>query len=204
MSIVLNSFVVGGGFETTIRRHRALSAALETKDPERVQHVTRQIRAVPRNMALYDIVEQGFDANLIVNESLDKLLNVWLSGSSANSAHYVSLYKSNSTPLATWTSATYRSLVTEFEDYDESTRPAWTEVGAASQSITNTASPAEFTCNNSATATIYGAALLSASSKTGAGDAAGTLVAATKYSTGRTVQDTDVAAVRYTINAAST
>lgn len=203
MSNIISSFAVGGGFETVIRRHRALSAALETCDPERIAFVKRQIRSAPRKLALYDIVEEGYDSNLIPNEGLNQLLDVWLSGGTAQSTHYVSLFESNSTPSATWTSANYRTSCTEFEDYDETTRPAWTEAGVATQSITNSASPAEFTCNNSSTKSIYGAALLSASSKTGAGDASGKIVAATKYSTARTVEDTDVAAVRYTITAAS-
>lgn len=204
MSMVHTSFAVGGGFETVIWRHRALSAALETRDSERIAHIKQAIRSVPRSLALYDIIDQGYDANLITNEALNQLLDVWLSGAVANATHYVSLFRSNSTPLASWTSATYRSVVTEFEEYDEATRPAWTEAGVSSQSISNTASPAEFTCNNTTTRTIYGAALLSASSKTGAGDASGTLIAATRYTVGRVVEDTDVAAVRYTINAAST
>lgn len=200
--ISVGSFTVGGGFETLVRRHRRLSAALESNDPDLVRHVQRALRAAPRDLSKYDVVSEGYDGNLIVNEGLNKLLDVWLSGGAATTSYYISLYKSNTTPAATWTLATYRSLVTEMEDYDESTREVWTEAGASSQSISNTASPADFTI--SASATIYGAALVSASSKTGAGDSAGWMVAATKYGTARAVLDNDVVTVRYTINAAST
>jgi hypothetical protein len=204
MSNIINGFTVGGGFETVIRRHRALSAALETEDLERIAAVKRQIRSMGINLAKYDIVDAGFDANLIPNESLTSLLDVWLSGAAANTTHYVSLFQSNSTPLATWTGPTYRSLVTEFTEYDETARPQWQEAGASSMSISNAATPADFTCNNTSTVTIYGAALISASSKTGAGDGSAKLVAATRYATARAVEDTDVASIRYTINAAST
>lgn len=200
----LSQLLVGGFFETTIKRHRLLSKALEENDPEKIRWTQRLIRALGMPRAQYDTVLVSYDHNLVVNEGLNKMLDAWLSGGTQTTVYYVSLFESNSTPAAAWTLANYRSThVTEYTDYDEAARPTWADDGASAQSIANTTTPAEFTANNVAAKNIYGASLVSASNKSGTGDATGHIVAATRYSTARQIQNTDVATVKYTISATS-
>ncbi len=204
MEMLKNILAVGGYFETTIKRHRLLSKALEEGDPEKIKWVQRVIRALGLQRSQYDTILVAQDANLVVNEGLNKMLDMWLSGGTQVSAYYISLFESNSTPAAAWTLANYRSThVTEYTDYSESARPAWADDGPSSQSIANTTTPAEFTATNVAAKSIYGASLVSASSKSGTGDATGYIVAATRYSSARQIQNTDVATVKYTISATS-
>lgn len=194
---------LGGVFETVVRRHRLLSKALETGDPERVSFVQKLISSVPRNLSLYDVVDVAHDANIVVNEGLNKMFDTWLAGGAQTTLYYVSLFSSNSTPSATWTLANYRaSLATEWTNYSEAARPAWSNAGSVSQTITNSANPAVFTAT--AGATIYGAVLCNASNKSGTGDATGFMVAATRYSSARALLTNDVASVSYTISATST
>lgn len=204
MDFVKNILEVGGWFETTIKRHRLLSKALEEGDPEKVKWTQRVIRAMGMQRSEYDTIVVAYDKNLVTNEGLNAMLDVWLSGGTQITAYYVSLFESNSTPAATWIASTYRSThVTEYTDYSEATRPAWADDGASAQSIANTTTPAEFTATNVASKNIYGASLISANAKSGSGDATAKLVAATRYSTARAIQNTDVATVKYTISATS-
>ena len=200
---IISRVSLGGVFETVVRRHRLLSKALETGDPERVSFVQKLISSLPRNLALYDVIDVAHDHNIVVNEGINKMLDTWLAGGAQTSLYYVSLFSSNSTPSATWTLANYRaSLATEWTNYVEAARPAWSVAAAASQTITNSASPAVFTAT--AGATIYGAVIATASNKSGTGDATGFMVAATRYSTSRSLLTNDVASVSYTISATST
>jgi hypothetical protein len=110
----------------------------------------------------------------------------------------VALFEGNYTPVAGVTAATFTADATENTTYDETTRVAYDEAAAASQSTTNAASRATFTC--SATKTIYGAALVSASAKSAT---TGTLLAIVRFATARAVIDNDVLLVTYTVTAAS-
>lgn len=200
---IISRVSLGGVFETVVRRHRLLSKALETGDPERVSFVQKLISSLPRNLALYDVIDVAHDHNIVVNEGINKMFDTWLAGGAQTSLYYVSLFSSNSTPSATWTLANYRaSLATEWTNYVEAARPAWAVTSAVSQTITNSASPAVFTAT--AGATIYGAVIATASNKSGTGDATGFMVAATRYSTSRSLLTNDVASVSYTISATST
>jgi len=88
---------------------------------------------------------------------------------------------------------------TESTAYDEGTREEYVEAASSSQSVTNSASKAEFTMN--ATKTIYGAALVDNSVK-GNTDGGATLLCAGKFSSSRSVVDDDVLKVTYTVSAA--
>ena len=136
--------------------------------------------------------------NLVTNEGLDYYLDVALSGGTQITSWYVALFEDNHTPAAADTYAT--PGYTESTAYDEAARPAWTEAGVSSQSITNSASKASFTMN--ATKTIYGGALVgggtAASTK---GDAAGggKLLCLSLFSSGKPVESGDV--IKLTITA---
>ena len=96
------------------------------------------------------------------------------------------------------TAANITANSTEATAYTEATRVEYIESGAASQSISNSASKAWFSING--TVTIYGAFLVSASAKSAT---SGTLAAASRFGTSRSLIAADDVYVTYTI-AAST
>lgn len=198
----VDRFTAGGVFTTEISRHSAMSRALEIGDPVEIALAEEAIRAGTAK-GCYDVVDRDVTHNLIPNEALDNLLNVWLTGSPAQiSARYVALFSADSTPAATWTSANFHATnTTEWEGYSEAARPLWDHGTVSGQSIDNSAAKATFTATSPAT--LYGAALLSASAKDGTSDASGILFAATRFSASRAVVSTDVVNVQYTLTAAS-
>ena len=149
-----------------------------------------------------DINDLQSDGNLVVNEGLDYLLDVALSSATQKTNWFVGINKANYTFLATDTAAnvsTNSTEVTGTGDVSNTVRPAWTEVGVASQSITNSASPAVYTADSTFTA--YGAFLISV---TAFGNGTGTdrLLAAASFAASRSLISTDVLNVTYTINIA--
>lgn len=195
---------VGGVFTTELYRHRLMSKALESGDPGKVAWTAKFLRATGAGLGQYDLLDTDEDPNLVPTEGLNDLLSVWVAGASQVSNRYVALFSSNSTPAANWTSANFHSTnCTEWEGYDESTRPLWNKGAVSAGSVSNSANKAVFTCATSGAATLYGAALLSASAKNGSSDATGKLYAATKFSTARAVVATDVINVQYTLSATS-
>ncbi len=144
------------------------------------------------------VIDKWSDHNLVTNEGLNDLLQVYLGNGTQKPTWYVGLFEGNYTPLATVTAATVASAATECTAYDEATRPEWVEAAAASQSISNTASKATFTIN--ATKTVYGAFLVSSNTK---GGVAGALFAITRFTTARSVLATDQLLITYTVQAAS-
>lgn len=139
--------------------------------------------------------------NIVTNEGLNALLNIMLHGSTQITTWYCLLFESDTTPAAGTTYAT--PVFTESTAYDESTRPAYNEAAASSQSITNSANKAVFTI--SGTKTMYGAALVgggSAPSTKGDTAGGGTMFCAAKFSSARSVVDDDVINLTYSISAA--
>lgn len=143
-----------------------------------------------------EVIDTWKEKNIVVNTGLNYLLDSALSGATVATSHYIGLFSNNYTPIA-------GTLITDLTEvnakYTEATRPAWTEAGAASQAITNSASPAAFTFN--ASETVYGAFLISNNTK---GGTTGTLIAASKFSSSRAMLSTDVLNVTYTLSASST
>jgi hypothetical protein len=103
--------------------------------------------------------------NLIVNEGLDHLLDVTLSGATQITTWYIGLTDGTPTVAAGDTMSSHTGWA-EVTAYDESVRQTWTEAGVSSQSITNSASVATFTCSTNST-TVGGAFLASNSTKSG-------------------------------------
>ena len=132
------------------------------------------------------VIDKWQDHNLVVNEGLNDLLQVYLGNGTQKATWYVGLFEGNYTPVATLMAATVASAATECVAYDAGTRPEWFEAAAASQQITNTASKASFTIN--ATKTVYGAFLVSSNTK---GGTTGVLFAASRFSTARSLIDDD-------------
>jgi len=144
------------------------------------------------------VIDEWDDANLVVNEGLNALLDIMFHGSTQITTWYMGVFEGNYTPVATVTAATITSASTECTAYASATRPEYTEAAASSQSITNSASRASFVFN--ATKTIYGAFLVSTSTKSGT---SGTLFSAARFSTSKAVESLDELLLTYTFTASS-
>ena len=139
--------------------------------------------------------------NLVVNEGLQDMNTQYFKGVSYSATWYIGLYgaASSNDPTANDTAATHPGF-TEIVPYSNATRPAAT-FGTASTAdpsiISNTASPAGFTIN--ATATVGGAFLISDNTKSGT---AGVLFSASDFAApgDRTVASGDTLNVTYTFS----
>lgn len=149
----------------------------------------------------------GLDAqragNLIVDEGLQLLLDTNFNSASAITAWFVFLYSGNVSPVNTWTAANVTANSTEFTNYTQSTRVAWTSNGAASigpNSVSNSSSTAQFTINTGG-GTVWGAGLVSASAKSAT---TGKLNSAAKFAASRTLLAADNLNIGYTVSMTST
>jgi len=139
--------------------------------------------------------------NLVVNEGLQDMNTQYFKGATYSATWYIGLYgaASANNPLATDTAASHPGF-TEIVPYSNATRPAasfGTATTADPSIITNSASPASFTIN--ATATVGGAFLISDSTKSGT---AGVLFSASDFAApgDRTVASGDTLNVTYTFS----
>lgn len=129
--------------------------------------------------------------NLITNEALDDILDVYLSDGSADATHYVGLKGAGGEAAGdTLGSHGGWSEVTEYSG----DRKEWSEGGVSSQSIDNSGSTASFSITGSCT--IAGAFLASTTDNTGV------LVGVGDFDTSRSLGDGDTLNVQYTISAA--
>ncbi len=147
-----------------------------------------------------DVEGIQYDGNIVVDEGLDHILDVALSNGTQNSNWYVGIFKNNHTPVAGDVAASFAGAGVAGEiitEVDESARQAYTDAGVSSQQITNTASPATFTANQSVAA--YGAFLISDNTM---GGLSGVLCAASKFTAVRNLVDTDVLNVTYQLTIA--
>lgn len=148
------------------------------------------------------VIDQWEEKNVVVDEGLNHLLNVHLGATAKEPTWYVGLFESNSTPTSGWTAANvHAGDAVESTAYTETARPEWVEAPSTAQQITNTASKATFTI--SATKTMYGAFLISASAKDGTGDASAFLFSATRFTAPRDVILDDQLLITYTVEASS-
>lgn len=135
--------------------------------------------------------------NIVVNQGLNDLLDVTLSGGTQDTTWFVGLTSASPTVAAADTLASHGGW-TEVTAYDEVNRVAWVDAGASGQSISNAASPAVFTIN--ANGTQVGGAFL-AGVNTGT---AGRLYAAGAFTAGnKDLDDNDVLEVTATFTAAA-
>ena len=137
--------------------------------------------------------------NIITTEGLNRILNVMFAGTTQIATWYAGLVETNTTATATMNYDV--PIFTESISYDEATRPAYVEVPSTAGSLTNAASKATFTINN--TKTMYGAALFSATTK-GSHDAGANnvLFSYAVFATSRAVVAADVINLTYVVSAA--
>ena len=149
-------------------------------------------------------IEKWSEWNIIVDEALAYILAATLQGGTQEPLWYVGLFKNNYTPLSTDIGSSFPTIgvANEMVDYDEATRPAYVPVLVVTPplNVNNIAARAEFTFNNVVSADIYGAFLISGSTKASLVD---TLFAAKRFSTFKSVIDDEILRVGYTIFAAS-
>jgi len=133
------------------------------------------------------VIDRWTEENLIPNEGLTHMLDVVCKGGSQVGTWYVLPFEGNYTPVATDTAATFPSLSTECTTYAESVRQTWVEGAISGNSVSNSASKAEFTIN--ASKTIYGCALVSVATKSAT---SGVLLSAVRFGTPRAYINADV------------
>lgn len=152
--------------------------------------------------------DERTDSNIVVTEGMNHMLDVVLHGTTPVSTWYFGLFSANYTPVATLTAATFTAATTEIvsntEGYSETTRQAFVEAAASAGSINNTASKAAFTIATASSITVWGAGLLSLSGKGNTTASPGqTLLSAAKFSAARTLYNTDVFNLGYTLTLTS-
>jgi hypothetical protein len=145
------------------------------------------------------------DPNIIPTEGLNHILTTIAKNGTPVSPWYVALFSGNITPGATMThtgGTAFATVATEFTDYDEATRVEWEEGAVATGSVDNSAARADFTMSTGVSSQVLrGAALASVSTK--GSTAAGTLLACSRFASDRTVSETDVLSVQYTLSVTS-
>lgn len=136
--------------------------------------------------------------NLVVNEGLNHLLDVTLSGGSQDTTWFVGLLDSDAAPAAAWTATEIAG--DDFVAYDEATLQAFVDGGVSGQSMSNTASPAAFTISTNGSV-IGGAYLIGTNAKA---TPAGTLYAAGTFTGGdKAADDNDTLSVTSTFTMAA-
>lgn len=140
------------------------------------------------------------DHNLIVNVGLTYLVGVALIGVTQDTTWFIGLTDNSPTVVAANTMASHAGW-TEFDEYSETTRQAWTGAAGAAGVVTNTASPSTFTINNTTNGGLGGAFMAGVNTK----NETASLLFAAKALTGgnRTVAQNDVVQVTYVVTATS-
>lgn len=139
--------------------------------------------------------------NLVTTEGLTYLIDTGVSGGAQLSSWYITAYKNNVSPAATWTAANFNTNAGEITatDVSEVNRQQWVDAGVAAGVADNYASKAQFTVAQS-TLALYGVAFASA---LGFGATTGTLLAATSFGAVRNLVLNDVLGVGYRFTATS-
>ncbi|WP_295978003.1 hypothetical protein [uncultured Variovorax sp.] len=139
--------------------------------------------------------------NLIVTEGLAHILNVALGGKAKPAGAYLALFSGAAAPAPNWTAASFAAVASEIvsltEGYTSPTRPVWTPVDTAGNSIDNMAAVATVTIATAGQLNVTGAALLTNNSK---GGTTGALISATKYAAARVFQNADTYDIGYRLS----
>lgn len=144
------------------------------------------------------IIDEFESPNLVVTEGLNHLLSIELAAGTQITTWSLGIFEGNYTPVATVTAATITAASTECTAYTQSTRQTWTPGAVSAGAVSNSASPATFTFN--ATKTIYGAFLVSNSTKSAT---SGTLFSASAFSSSKAVSSGDQLLLTYSFSVSS-
>jgi len=158
-----------------------------------------QLRVFPDG--LRHLVWEDVSQNIITDQGLNHILNVWLHAATQITTWYCVISETNT---AASSGLTYSvPSFTELQAYDGATRPEYNEANSTAKSTTNSANKAVFTIN--ATKTLYGAALVGGgTAATTKGDTAGggTLGCYALFGSSRGVIATDIINLTYTVTSA--
>lgn len=107
--------------------------------------------------------------NAPMNAGINYLFNAALrNGEGLVPAFYIAPYVADATPSITMTAATFNSTLTEFINYNETTRPVWTTNGpSTNKELTNSTAPGLITVGSGPQTSIYGAVLHTSNVKSG-------------------------------------
>lgn len=129
------------------------------------------------------VVDRSVEHNLIPQVGIDHIVGLIRGSGSPISSWYVGLFEGNYVPSAAVTAADLQTNVLESQTYDEAARPAWVHAYDGTGVIDNLANRAVFTFN--AAKTIYGAFLISSSTK---GGSTGLLFSIARFASPKTVE----------------
>jgi hypothetical protein len=133
--------------------------------------------------------------NMVVTEGRNYLLATGLTGGSANANWYIAPFSGDVTVVSTWTAANFTASATEVTAYAAAARPAWTPGAVATGTVNSFASKASFAATSNGVV-IRGAGMISASGKSAT---TGTLLAAAKFTTAKTLDTDEILDVGYGI-----
>lgn len=146
-------------------------------------------------------LDERFDPNLVVDEGLNNQLDVNFNDGTQIASWHIGLFTGSSAPAAGWTGANVTANSTEFTNYTQSTRQAWTSNGVASGGVvSNSDAVATFTADTGG-GVVWGAFLAEASAKSAT---TGKLNSASKFAGSRTLLATDNLGISYTLTLTST
>jgi len=143
------------------------------------------------------------DHNLLGDEGLNHMLGVVLKSGSQVTTWYCMLQETNGTPTSTISAGTYQSAVGEItsgaEGYSQATRVLWVgdAVDTTNTEVVNLASPAAFTIVTATSLPVYGAALISTSTK---GAEVAPLLSAGKFTAVRNLANGDTFNLKYKVD----
>jgi len=144
------------------------------------------------------VIDEWEDENIVPTEGLNYFLSIGLAAGTQITSFYLAPFEANYTPVSTVTAATITAASTETTAYTSGTRVAWTAGSVSAGAVSNSASPATFTFN--ATKTIYGAFLISNSTKSAT---TGTLISASLFSSSKSVVNLDQLILTYSFTLTS-
>lgn len=163
-----------------LRRHageflRALANGHYERTPSGIVFPRQRVHLGGVFTALADGVPVALGHNLVMNAALNTFLNQLFRNAAQNPNYYIAPFSNNLAPVATLTAANFNENQTEFVNYTEASRPAWTTNGASTaQALSNSNSLAQYTFGTGG-GTVHGAALFTVATK---GASTGLLVSA--------------------------
>jgi len=149
-----------------------------------------------------EVIDEWDADNIVTDEGLDDVLDVYLSGGTQITSWYVLLKDNTGDPLDG--AETYATPVfSEIATYSEGTRPAWTDGGVSSQSVDNSGSAASFSINGTTTvdsAGLVGGGTAASTKEDTAGG--GKLFCCANFASEKSLSSGDTLEVTYTVTSA--
>lgn len=147
-------------------------------------------------------VDRRVDPNLLPTAALIDVLTVYFKSGTQRTNFYLAPFSGNVVPAASLTGATFPATQTEFTNYNETARQAWTPPTGAlgSAAIDNSAAIGTFTVSAD-TQTVWGFGLLTTPGKS---DTTGLLVACSQFASARSgLMTGDKLNIQYSFTATS-